>query len=332
MTRMLNVSNGGRIPHVWTDVFVAALRELGELTLAENGVELSDEAFAARVREHEVVVVGWDARPLPELLAEDPGRLRYVCCYSGTIRGLVPRSLVEANLLVSNWGDHPAHGVAEAAMTLLLAVLKEIPRAVDVARASKWGVETRIRGTLEGTRVGIYGCGVIGRRFVELLRPFGAEMTVFDPYAASLPEGCARVDSLEELCGVSEVLVVHAGLTDETRRSIGAEHLAALPDGGVVVNTARGDLFDQEALCAEIVSGRLRAGLDVLEPDYLPPDHPLLARGNCLLTFHQLDTLGWPPRPGLTPMQQRCVDNLKRFVDGATPEWLFDLERYDRST
>ena len=71
-----------------------------------------------------------------------------------------------------------------------------------------------------------------------------------------------RADSLEELCGGSEVLVVHAGLTEETRRSIGAEHLAALPDGGVVVNTARGDLFDQEA----ISHAQAQKGIDDLVP------------------------------------------------------------------
>lgn len=309
-----------------------ALRRLGELTLAENGVELSDDDFATRVREHAVAIVGWDARPLPAVLASDAGSLRYVCCYSGTIRNLVPRSLVEAGVLVSNWGDHPANGVAEAAMTLLLAVLKELPKAVDSARAGRWGVKTRVRGMLAGSRVGIYGCGLIGRRFVEMLRPFGAEMLVFDPYAVEVPTGCQRVGSLEALCERSEILVVHAGLTDETQRSLKAEHLARLPDNGVVINTARGAIFDQPALFAELTSGRLRAGLDVLEPDFLEAEHPLRALDNCLLTYHQLDTLTWPPRPGLTPMQQRCVDNIQRFLAGSTPEWLFDADRYDRST
>ena len=330
--RIINVSNGGRIPHVWTDGFVDALRGLGDLSLAENGAELGDAELAERLREYDIAIVGWDARPLPDALGQDPGALRYVCCYSGTIRNLVPRSLVEAGLLVSNWGDHPANGVAEAAMALLLAMLKELPKAVDVSRAREWGVKTRQRGTLVGTRVGLYGCGVIGRRFIELLRPFGPEIRIFDPYLKDVPEGCEALDSLETLCATSEVLVLHAGLTDETRGALRAEHLARLPDGAVVINTARGALFDQPALFAEIESGRLRAGLDVLEPDYLPPDHPLLGLDNCLLTYHQLDTLTWPPRPGLTPMQQRCVDNLERFVRGETPEWLFDAQRYDRST
>ena len=107
--------------------------------------------------------------------------------------------------------------------------------------------------------------------------------------------GCERSDSLEALVAASEVLVIHAGLSDETRGAVGAGQLATLPDGGVVINTARGAILDQEALFAELASGRLRAGLDVLEPDTLAPQHPMLARDNCLLTYHQLDTLQWPP-------------------------------------
>ncbi len=330
--RIINITNGDRIPTVWTDDFIDSLRGLGELQLEDNGVTLSDDEVAERVRTHDMAIVGWDARPLPALLAEDPGELRYVCCYSGTIRGLVPRSLLKAGVAVSNWGDHPANGVAEAAMALLLAVLKDLPRAVGVARSQKWGVHTSRRGSLAGTRVGVYGCGIIGRRFVELLRPFRSQIRIFDPYAESLPEGCELAGSLDELVDGCEVLVIHAGLSDETTASVRAEHFAQLPDDAVVINTARGAILDQEALFAELQSGRLRAGLDVLEPDYLPPDHPMLALDNCLLGFHQLDQLQWPPRPGLTPMQQICVDNVARFVSGETPEWLFDSDRYDRST
>jgi phosphoglycerate dehydrogenase-like enzyme len=330
--KILSVSNGDRLQRVWSPEFIEALRELGELTLEENGIGLSDEEMLERLRQHQVAIVGWDARPLPAAVAHDPGSLRYVCCYSGSLRAQVPKEIVQAGILVSNWGEHPANGVAEAAMTLLLAVLKDIPKAIGVARDQKWGVDTRIRGTLAGTRVGIYGCGVIGRRFVELLRPFDSKIRIYDPYASTLPEGCEAAASLDDLVADSEVLVIHAGLSEETTGALRAEHFARLPDDGVVINTARGAIVDQEALFAELLSGRLRAGLDVLEPDYLPPEHPILALPNCLLGFHQLDQLQWPPRPGLTPMQQRCVDNVARFGAGERPEWLFDADRYDRST
>jgi phosphoglycerate dehydrogenase-like enzyme len=330
--RILNIANGKRLEQIWNDDFVSALSNLGELSLFEHGKELGEDEVAERLREHEVAIVGWDARPLPTAIAANHGALRYICCYSGTIRTQVPRDLIEAGIMVSNWGDHPATGVAEAAMTLLLAVIKDIPKAIDVARSGKWGIDTKWRGTLAGTRVGIYGCGVIGRRFVELLQPFGAEIRILDPHATTLPSGCDRVEDLDALFEGIEVLVIHAGLSDATTGAIRAEHLARLPDGGVVINTARGAIFDQEALFDELRSGRLRAGLDVLEPDFLPSEHELLGLDNCLLGFHQLDQLRWPPRPGLTPMQQICVDNIARFVAGEKPLWLFDVPRYDRST
>lgn len=217
-------------------------------------------------------------------------------------------------------------------MALLLAVMKEFPAAIRTAREDGWGLKTRTRSTLVDTAVGIYGCGVIARRFIELLRPFGARIRIYDPYVDEVPEDCRRRDSLAALCDESEVLVIHAGLSDETKGSLRAEHLARLPDGAIVINTARGGIVDQRALFAELSSGRLRAGLDVLEPDSLEPGHPLRLLENVLLSFHQVEQSTWPRRPGLTPLQQRCLDNLSRFARGETPEWLFDVDRYQRST
>ncbi|MDH3707325.1 MAG: hypothetical protein OES57_14750, partial [Acidimicrobiia bacterium] len=167
---------------------------------------------------------------------------------------------------------------------------------------------------------------------VELLRPFRPRIRAYDPYAATLPDDVERADSLDELCDWCEALVIHAALSDETRGSVTAEHLAALPDSGVIINTARGAIVDQDALFAELDTGRLRAGLEVLEPDALDPAHPLRQRDNVIFTFHQLGGGPWPPRPGLTPMQQRVLDQLDRYARGEPPLFLFDLDRYDRST
>lgn len=336
--RIVHLARRGRLARVWTDGFVQELSERGVLTLRDRAGEIDDEEVAATIRAHDVAIIGWDARPLPRSLAEDPGDLRYVCCYSGTIRGLVPRELIAAGTPVSNWGDLPASGVAESAMTLLLTCLHDMP---VIRRAQVAGDVTFDRtrtGTLHGLSVGIVGLGVIGQRFVEMLRPFGARMSVFDPYLDEAPPGVDVVDSLTELCRRAEALVIHAGLSDETRAMVRAEHFALLPDGGIVVNTARGAILDQDALFAELRSGRLRAGLDVLEPegaDQLPADHPLRSADNVTFTFHQLSDEGgdaWPQRSGLTPMQQRVIDQVDRFAGGQRPKWVFDLDRYDRST
>ena len=332
LLRIVHISGGQRLAQVWTDEFIAALQKRGELTLHADTGPLTPEQGAELVRPHVVAIVGWDAHGLSPLLAEEPGNLRYVCSYSGTIRHSVPREIVAAGIPVSNWGDLPSFGIAESAMTLLLTAVHDMRTIRRAQEAGEWGYSSPTAGNVHNLAVGIYGVGEIGRRFIEMLRPFRARMMAYDPYMAELPEGVERADSLEELCDWCEALVIHAGLSEETHRSITNELLAKLPDGGVVVNTARGAIIDQDALFAELESGRLRAGLDVLHPDSLDTDHPLRRQDNVTLTFHQLSNEQWPPRPGLTSMQQRVLDQLDRFAAGEAPRYLFDLERYDRST
>ena len=323
---------------VWTDEFLHQLGQRGTLTMVTDAGDLGDDEVAEVVRDHDVAIVGWDARPLPTALGPNAGRLSYVCCYSGTIRSFVPRELVAAGIPVSNWGDLPAPAVAEGAMTLLLTCVHDMPVIRRAQTAGEWSFDRSRTGTLRGLRVGIVGLGVIGRSFVTLLRPFGAHMMVFDPYATDLPADVEVVESLEDLCDRAEALVIHAGLSDETTGMVRAEHLARLPDHGIVINTARGAILDQEALFSELLSGRLRAGLDVLDderPERFPADHPLRQADNVTFTFHQLtDEAGdaWPVRSGLTPLQQRVIDQIDRFAAGEQPHWVFDLDRYDRST
>lgn len=335
---IVSLARGRRMPTVWTEEFVEQLERRGAVTFQDRTGELGDDDVAALIRSHDVAIVGWDARPLPSALSDDPGRLAYVCCYSGTIRAFVPRELVAAGVPVSNWGDLPAPAVAEAAMTLLLTCVHDMPVIRRAQMDGQWSFDRSRTGTLKGLRVGIVGLGVIGRHFVTMLQPFGARMMVFDPYADDVPTDVEVVDSLEALCDRSEALVIHAGLSEETTGMVRAEHLARLPDHGIVVNTARGAILDQDALFAELSSGRLRAGLDVLADEraaQFPADHPLRQADNVTFTFHQLtDEAGdpWPPRPGLTPMQQRVLDQIDRFAAGEEPHWVFDLDRYDRST
>jgi phosphoglycerate dehydrogenase-like enzyme len=109
-----------------------------------------------------------------------------------------------------------------------------------------------------------------------------------------------------------------------------------LPKYGIVVNTARGAIVDQEALFAELKSGRLRAGLDVLDPDTLPPDHEARRWENLIWTCHSIGGGLWPtdgaPPAELAPHQEICLDNLRRFLRGEPLRFVMDEVRYARST
>ncbi len=314
-----------------------ALRELGELVIVEQCRELSDDDVLVRMRGADVLFTNWAARPIPKALAENPGRVRYVLNLGGTCRTTVPIEIVRGGIAVTNWGDTPARSVAEGAMALLLAVLKDLRGRTEGVLAGKcWGAK-RLglpSGTLCGLKVGLYGCGYIGRRFVRMLEPFEPELVVYDPYANGLPECCRRVDSLDALFGQSEAVVIWAGLSDETNASVTAELLAKLPDHGIVVNAARGELIDQDALFAELKSGRLRAGLDVLAgDDYLPEGHEAHTWPNLLITCHDINSAWWPERPPQVSYADKIVlDNLRRFIAGEPLRFVMDERRYELSS
>lgn len=334
--KLLHIGNGRSALPLDGD-FTEALRAFGQLELIPDGSAMTDGERAEKIRGCDVLLLIWGSMPIPEEIAQNPGSLKYICVITGEMRHWVPLSVIEAGIPVTNWGDASAEGVAEGAMALLLSVMKNIRSYTETVAAGGWGIDaTTTMAGLRGCDVGIYGMGAIGRRFVELIRPFGATLRVFDPYVAKLPEGCARVDSLEELFDHSSIIAVHAGLSPETRHSVNGALLARLPDGGIIINTARGGLIDQDALFSELESGRLRAGLDVLDGpdgDYLPPDHPARSWPNLILTCHSAMDVKWGTEATLErAMYGVCLDNLRRFAAGEPLRFRMDRERYLIST
>jgi phosphoglycerate dehydrogenase-like enzyme len=331
--RILNISPNGRPRFLTAQGFCDRVQEIGDLVLLAGGKTMPPDDVARHIREADVYLAGWDSTPIPASVAANPGRLRYVCGVTGTMRGYVPVELVEAGIPLTNWGDAPANVVAEAAMALLLACLKDMHARVIKVRAGEWAIDSsKYGGGLDGLRVGVYGCGVIGRRFLEMIRPFDPIVTVFDPFATEVPDWCTRVQSLDDLFTDIQALVIHAGWTPETNKSVNAERLARLPDHGVVINTARGGIVDQEALFKELEAGRLRAALDVLEPDHLPANHPARQWPNLILTGHQASQQ-WPGSDKyMGRMHHYALDNLRRFVAGQPLRFVMDVERYRLST
>lgn len=182
-----------------------------------------------------------------------------------------------------------AQPVAEHALMLALAVLREVPMRV---RAEQWDVDERGR-TLFGADVVIVGAGGIATELLRLLAPFGVRVTVVRRRDEPV-EGAWRTVGVADLGPAlehAEVVFVAAALTGETRGLIGARELERMPHGAVLVNVARGAVVDTDALVAALASGALGgAGLDVSDPEPLPTGHPLWTAPNTIITPHVADT------------------------------------------
>ena len=216
--------------------------------------------------------------PLFEAL-RTPGRLQVVQTLSAGVDWLVGR--VPPQVMVCNARGVYDGPLAEWVMGAILAMQRGLVGARDAQQRGTWAEFEA--DELAGRRVVIVGFGSIGAAVADRLRPFGVEIV---GVARSPREGTAGMDELDAILPGAEVLVDLLPLTGETTGYLDARRLALLPDGALVVNAGRGRTVDTPALVKELERGRLRAALDVTDPEPLPEGHPLWSLPNVLVTPH----------------------------------------------
>lgn len=286
-----------------------------------------------RAENPEILVTAWSTPPL-DLLLDRPGcRLKYVCHLTGSVRNLVPRRFIEQGGCVTNWGAVANPAVAEHALLMALAAMRNLPQWGAVIAGPRQRSATRVLATqsLTGKRVGIHGFGGVAQALVRLLQPFNVSI---QSYSAGVPaevfrgHGVEPAPSLAQLFARSEVLFECEALTAATRRSVSAGALALLPNDAVFVNIARGDLVDEEALIREASAGRIRVALDVVSEEPLTPGSAVARLKGAVLSPH----IAGPTLDQYRAIGEMAVANIERYVAGAPLQASITLEVFDRST
>jgi phosphoglycerate dehydrogenase-like enzyme len=171
--------------------------------------------------------------------------------------------------------------VAEWVLGAAISVFRKFPIFAVRQERGEW--KSEYADELTGKRVLIVGSGSIGRAVERALLPF--EVTITHVARTARP-GVHSVEELPRLLPEAEVVVVLVPMTEPTRGLVDAAFLAAMPDGALLINAARGPVVDTAALVTELAGGRLRAALDVTDPEPLPAGHPLWSLPNVLITPH----------------------------------------------
>jgi phosphoglycerate dehydrogenase-like enzyme len=240
-----------------------------------------------------------------ELLAGPPGRLKVIQTLSAGVDWLVGK--VPAHVRVHNARGIYDAPLAEWVVGAILAMQRGHLRSRDQQARAAW--EFFEPDELAGRRVILLGIGSIGSAIADRLRPFGVEIV---GVGRSAREGVRALADLDELLQTADILVAMLPLTSETRGLLDARRLALLRDGVLFVNAGRGKTVDTDALVRELAAGRLRAALDVVDPEPLPMDHPLWSLPNVLITPHMA---GDSPSTTI-----RCFalagDQVRRFAAG----------------
>ena len=224
-------------------------------------------------------------------------------------------------ILVSNTPDVLTDATAEIALLLLLGAARRAHEGADMLRRARWTgwTPTQLMGVgLSGKRLGIVGMGRIGQALAARARACGMEIHYYN--RTRLPEAieasATHYSSVEALLPQAQFLSLHCPLTPQTAKLIDARRLAMLPEGAVLVNTARGGIVDDDALIAALASGRLAAaGLDVFdgEPNV---DPRYFAIENAFILPH----MGSATIEARNAMGFRAIENLKAvLIDGIAP-------------
>jgi D-3-phosphoglycerate dehydrogenase / 2-oxoglutarate reductase len=193
---------------------------------------------------------------------------------------------------VCNVPDYCINEVADHTLAFILALTRQIIPNCFRVRDGLWGLAVPLADmkTLRDLAIGVVGFGRIGRDVVSRLLPFRCAIRVFDPAVNSRDieaAGAMPALSLDAVVESCDVVTLHCPSTPQTRRMLNAERLAKMKRGSILINPARGELVDTQAMMAALQSGQLAgAALDVFDPEPIPPGHPLLQLPNVIVSAH----------------------------------------------
>lgn len=249
----------------------------------------------------------------------DP-RLKIVANHSVGVDHCDLAALKSRGIVVTNTPDVLSDATAEIAMLLMLGAARHAVRGDRLVRQGQWdswSPSFMVGKQVSGARLGIVGMGRVGRAMAEKARGFGMEIHYHNRsrLAPEAEQGAVFHKDVESLLEVADFLSLHCPATPETNDLLNAERLARLPEGAVVVNTARGALIDEAALLAAIESGHVAAaGLDCFKVE--PGGNPAFAGHD---NIFMLPHIGSATRATRDAMGFRALDNLDAFFAGRAP-------------
>jgi phosphoglycerate dehydrogenase-like enzyme len=291
----------------------SAVRARAEIVAFDRN--LAEDEAASVLAPFDIVCHLRERMPFPRALIAALPNLKLICVTGPAHRTLDLAAATARGIAVSNTTGHGdgAHATPELALGLMLAAARHIALEDRRMRHGLW--QGTVGTVLHGKTLGIVGLGRVGGRVASLARAFGMKIIAWsenltDERAAAC--GATRV-AKDELFRASDIVSLHLVLSERTRGIVGARDIALMKRTAYLVNTARGPIVDEAALIDALQRNAIAgAALDVYALEPLPPDHPLRALDNAVLTPH----LGYVSEEGYRVYYGETVENILAFLDG----------------
>ena len=272
-----------------------------------------DNQVAERLKDFEIVVAMRERTPFPRDLLNSLPSLRLLVTTGMRNASIDIDAASEMGVLVCGTGGLP-YPTAELTWGLILALLRHIPREDSATRDGRWQVTV---GTgLKGKVLGVLGLGNLGSQVATVGRAFGMSVIAWSQNLTQerAAQFDARLVGKDELLSRSDIVTVHVVLSERTRGLLAARELGLMKSSSYLINTSRGPIVDETALVEALQNKTIAgAGLDVFDPEPLPPDHPLLSLDNTVLTPH----LGYVTSESYAVFFREAVEDIQAFLNGS---------------
>ena len=265
------------------------------------------------LRRFDALVANRERTQFTRALLEQLPDLRIIAQTGNHVYHIDLAAAEERQIIVAKATGGFSTSAAELAIGLMIAVMRQIPSVDREVKLGRW--PTPMTHALRGKTLGIVGLGHVGRHIVKIARAFEMKVLAWGPrltHEAATSVG-AESRELDDLLSCSDIVSINATLSPESRGLIDARRLRLMKPTAYLINTARGPIVDEAALCAALASGQIAgAGLDVFDEEPLPSAHPLTTLPNVVLTPH----IGWPTDETYTQFADAAADALLGYLDG----------------
>ena len=306
---------------------IDTLESLGGVVWNKLGRNYTSDELLELIPGADAIVTSWGSPALTEEHLAVSDNLQIVGHAAGSVKTRLPEAGHERGIVLLSAAPVIAESVAEYTLWAMLSGIRNLYDWDKLLKEERgWKNKNGPFGrSLYFKKVGLVSASMVGRRVVELLKPFNCDVAVYDPYlsdeaAASLG---VRTVSLEALFAESDIVSIHAPSTPETQGMITGEHFALIQDDALFINTARTWVLDQDALIKELRKERFTAYLDVFDQEPLPADHPIRDLNNVVLAPH----ISGQTDDGRLRLVEEIALDIKRFFDGETPQLAVSWER-----
>lgn len=291
-----------------------ALKAFGEVIHHHGDEPASKDDLLKLLSNADGCITSWGVATLDKEIIKAAPQLQVMAHMGSSVRRFISQAIWDRGIHVTSAGIVLAESVAETTLGFIITGLKNIWPLARHVRNGGWREKPEwdrwVPREVYQKNIGVIGASNVGRHLISLLRPFGPNILLYDPFVSQEEAKALGVESysLEDLLIQSDVVSLHAPANKDTYHLLSKQRLAMMKDDALLINTARGSLIDQEALIVELRKGRFFAFLDVTDPEPPNPESPLRELENVIVFPHIAGCI-----ENCSKMGELAVEELRRY-------------------